>query len=205
MRKIPSLAVVALFFSAALFAAHGGSHSSGSHGGGSHGGSHGGGSHGGGSHGGGSHHGGGGHHDGGHHGGRHHGGWNHGGGHYWGWNQSYGWTGPSYWGGWWLPCDYDAGCGLVYDSEQEDWTMVEAEGSASLVLAIDPPDSVIYLEDHFLAPGQEVIGAGNGVPLAPGKHTITAARPGYQNKTVEIDVAPGESKQVELSLAKSGP
>ena len=83
--------------------------------------------------------------------------------------------------------------------------MVEAEGSASLVLSIDPPDSVIYLEDHFLAPGPEVDGAGNGVPLAPGKHTITVARPGYRDKTVEIEVAPGESKQVELSLEKAGP
>jgi hypothetical protein len=71
---------------------------------------------------------------------------------------------------------------------------------ARLLLSVVPGDAVVYLDDRFLGIAQEIGSAERGVPLAPGKHTISVSRPGFKTRTLEIDVASGESKTVEISL-----
>jgi hypothetical protein len=72
-----------------------------------------------------------------------------------------------------------------------------------LVLSVVPGDAVVYLDDRFLGIAQEIAGAERGIPLAPGKHTLSISRPGFKTRTMEFDVAPGESKTVEISLDNS--
>ena len=71
---------------------------------------------------------------------------------------------------------------------------------AKLALSIEPPDAVVYLDGHFLGTAAEVSGADRGVPLTPGKHTISVLRPGSKDRTEVIDVAEGETKRLEITL-----
>lgn len=81
-------------------------------------------------------------------------------------------------------------------------TTSPARQRARLLLSLQPPDAVVYMDDRFLGTAEEVGRADRGVPLAPGKHTITVSRPGFKARTLEIEVGPGESKKVDVSLEK---
>ena len=77
-----------------------------------------------------------------------------------------------------------------------------ARQRARLLLSVEPADAAVYLDDRFIGTAEEVGGTDRGLPLAPGKHTITVSRPGFKDRSVEIDVSAGESKKIELSLGK---
>jgi hypothetical protein len=67
------------------------------------------------------------------------------------------------------------------------------------MLSVQPADAAVYLDDRFLGTGEEVGGA-EGVPLTAGKHRIVVLRPGFKARKLEIEVAAGESKRVDVSL-----
>jgi PEGA domain. len=81
-------------------------------------------------------------------------------------------------------------------------TTSPARQRARLLLSAQPGDAAVYLDDHFLGTAEELGLADGGVPLIPGKHTITVSRPGFKSRTVEIDIARGEAKKVDVSLDK---
>jgi hypothetical protein len=150
------------------------------HGGSSHGGSHGTHSHGGGSHGG--------------HG---HGfGWHNHGGHH---------CGPSFhhWhhSGWWWP-SFSAGYPPYGDGPYDDPEYDQDDGLARLFLNVQPGDAVVYLDDELLGTAEEVSGAGSGIPLPAGGHTLEVARPGFQTQGLDFEVDDGEGKSVEVDLEK---
>ena len=66
---------------------------------------------------------------------------------------------------------------------------------------VSPGDAVVYLDDKFLGIAQEIDSLERGIPLAPGKHTVTVSRPGYQDKKIDVSVSPGETREVEITLA----
>jgi hypothetical protein len=81
-------------------------------------------------------------------------------------------------------------------------TTSPARQRARLLLSAQPGDAAVYLDDRFLGTAEELGRIDGGVPLTPGRHTITVSRPGFKSRTVEIDVARGEAKKVDVSLDK---
>ena len=79
---------------------------------------------------------------------------------------------------------------------------VAAPQQASLMFSVEPVDAAIYLDDQFIGIADELNGAAEGIPVRPGKHTIIASRPGFKSRTLEIDVAAGDSERVDVSLSK---
>ena len=227
-RTLGALLALALGIPAApLLAGHGGSHGSGSHGGGSHGGgSHGGGSHG--SHGGGSHgsRGGGSHHrgSGGSHGHGSHGHVHTGGD--WIFFSAPFWGGLGGWypdGGPYVeppPEEYvpedegaDAENAPAEDSPEDSQGNPNAPedrpdadlppaGGSLLTFSVEPEDAAVYLDGHLLGTGEEVARTLRGVPVAPGRHEIAVTSPGLREWTSEIEIVPGESRKIEVSLER---
>jgi hypothetical protein len=77
-----------------------------------------------------------------------------------------------------------------------------ARQRARLLVSAQPGDAAVYLDDHFLGSAEQLGRTDGGVPLTPGRHTITVSRPGFKSRTVEIEVARGEAKKVDVSLDK---
>ena len=86
-----------------------------------------------------------------------------------------------------------------------DRTEVRADGRSGrtrLRFKIEPSDAAVYLDDRFVGTGEEVGSVSAGVAIKPGKHKVTVSRPGFRDRTVEIDVASGGSETVEVELER---
>ncbi|HEU5250106.1 MAG TPA: PEGA domain-containing protein [Thermoanaerobaculia bacterium] len=78
----------------------------------------------------------------------------------------------------------------------------EAEQSDTrIVLEIQPADASVYLDDRFIGAASE-LGSDGGVAVAPGHHTLIVSRPGYRDRRVEVDVSPGETENVRITLER---
>ena len=41
-----------------------------------------------------------------------------------------------------------------------------------------------------------------GIVVSPGKHSVTVSRPGYRDRTADVQVEAGKTERVQLSLAR---
>src|SRR5580692_3086962 len=75
--------------------------------------------------------------------------------------------------------------------------------TAEVKLAVNPSRAAVFLDGLFVGHVGEFEGAGRGMLVAPGQHTIKIALPGYQ--TFETDINPTANQKVEIKteLAKS--
>jgi hypothetical protein len=73
---------------------------------------------------------------------------------------------------------------------------------ARLTIQAEPADAAIYVDDRFVGTADELASMEHGIVVAPGKHTVTVSRPGYKDRTSEIEVAAGHTETVRLTLAK---
>ena len=71
-----------------------------------------------------------------------------------------------------------------------------------LRLTIEPSDAAVYVDNRFVGTAEEVDSLEQGVSISPGRHTVTISRPGYREKTSEIEVREGETGQLEVSLSR---
>jgi len=71
-----------------------------------------------------------------------------------------------------------------------------------LRLHVEPADAAVYVDDHFVGTAEEVGSLERGIAVSPGKHTVTASRPGYRDRSVDVEVGPGESQPVEVALER---
>jgi hypothetical protein len=88
------------------------------------------------------------------------------------------------------------------DLREEEWRQSRPRHGARLLLVIRPADAAVYLDDRFIGTAEEVGGPDQSVPLSAGKHSITVSRPGFKDKTVEVEVLAGEVKRVDVTLDK---
>ena len=93
--------------------------------------------------------------------------------------------------------------------ESEAWrdskpdTRVEAElETARLRVRAEPSDAVVFLDDRFVGTAGEISSLSRGVSVSPGKHTVTVSRPGFKDRTVEIEVDDDETKEIEIRLSR---
>lgn len=71
-----------------------------------------------------------------------------------------------------------------------------------LHLKVEPSDAAVYLDDRFIGTAEEVNSLDRGVAVSPGRHTVTISRPGFQERSKQIDVKSGDNPSLELSLEK---
>ncbi len=86
-----------------------------------------------------------------------------------------------------------------------DATVRTPEGAVPrgrLRLHIEPPDAAVYLDDRFLGTAEEVSSLERGVAVSAGKHTVTVSRPGFKDRSKDVEVKEGESERVELTLER---
>lgn len=71
-----------------------------------------------------------------------------------------------------------------------------------LRLDVEPRDAAVYLDGEFLARASELQRLHGALPVAGGVHTVEVVRPGYESRTVEVDVAAGKPARVEIVLVE---
>lgn len=73
---------------------------------------------------------------------------------------------------------------------------------ARLLLRVRPSDAAVYLDDRFIGTAEEVNAIERGVPVSPGKHTVTISRPGFKDRSKNVEVQEGRSERLELDLER---
>ena len=72
------------------------------------------------------------------------------------------------------------------------------ERAGRLRLSVQPEDASVYIDGAFRGSGRE---AGS-LRLAPGRHRIEIVRPGYRTSEQEVEVAPGETTPLSVTLER---
>ena len=84
--------------------------------------------------------------------------------------------------------------------EEEPEQRYEAyAGVGTVRLAVRPEDASIYVDGAFHGTG----GAASAVALPPGRHRIEVVRPGYRTVERDVDVAAGETAEVDVELERN--
>ncbi|HEY6065310.1 MAG TPA: PEGA domain-containing protein, partial [Thermoanaerobaculia bacterium] len=78
----------------------------------------------------------------------------------------------------------------------------DAAAKTRLRLKVSPSDAAVYLDDRFIGTAEEVNSLERGVAVSPGRHTVTISRPGFRDRSRQIEVTAGDSPSLELSLEK---
>jgi PEGA domain len=71
-----------------------------------------------------------------------------------------------------------------------------------LTIQAQPADAAVYVDDRFVGTADELSSMDRGIVVSPGKHTVTVSRPGYRDKSSEVDVGAGKSESVKVSLER---
>lgn len=77
-----------------------------------------------------------------------------------------------------------------------------SQSAARLRLRVEPADAAIYLDDRFVGTAEEINSLGRGIAVSVGKHRVTVSRPGYADRTVDVEVVAGESEELEIELKR---
>jgi len=67
---------------------------------------------------------------------------------------------------------------------------------------VQPGDAAVYLDDRFAGTGEELSTLARGLSVSPGPHRIVVSRPGFSSDASMVDVGPGSTEKVEISLEK---
>jgi hypothetical protein len=111
-----------------------------------------------------------------------------------------------FWGGlgWWYS---DCVAGDVFpeyapfDDEDPDAGEEAPESAGSrLIFDVEPEDAVVYVDGRLLGTADQVGGSLRGVPVEPGRHTLDVLRPGYRGWSKEIEIGPGATRSVGITL-----
>lgn len=73
---------------------------------------------------------------------------------------------------------------------------------ARLRLRVEPTDAAVYLDDRFVGTAEEINSLGRGISVSAGKHTVTVSRPGFEDRTVEVEVDAGETEELKVELKR---
>jgi hypothetical protein len=73
---------------------------------------------------------------------------------------------------------------------------------ARLRWKVTPDDAAVWVDDKYLGTADELSARPRGTLMAPGKHTVTVVRPGYESRTVTVEAEAGEAVDVVVELEK---
>ncbi|MGQ9495505.1 MAG: PEGA domain-containing protein [Thermoanaerobaculaceae bacterium] len=74
-------------------------------------------------------------------------------------------------------------------------------GKAALRFTVEPPQAVVYLDGEFLGTGEELAQLVRAVAVEPGEHEVEVMAPGYESQKRELEVAAGQTLEVNLRLS----
>jgi hypothetical protein len=84
---------------------------------------------------------------------------------------------------------------------QEEWRGNSPAANARLLFHVRPSDASIYVDGRYIGKASE-LSPDTGIALAPGRHKIAVSAPGYRERLLEVDLARGESENVEVNLER---
>lgn len=76
------------------------------------------------------------------------------------------------------------------------------DADTRLRLSVEPADAAVYLDDRFVGTAEEINSLGRGISVSSGKHTVTVSRPGFEDRTVAIEVDAGETEELKIQLKR---
>jgi hypothetical protein len=89
-------------------------------------------------------------------------------------------------------------------SDVDAWRVRDVPGSSvhpsRLRIQVGPPDAAVYLDDRFLGTADDLSQQLQGLRVSPGRHVVTISRPGFRDRTVEVNVDPGKTETIDLEL-----
>jgi len=88
------------------------------------------------------------------------------------------------------------------DVRQEPPHSPSYDSRSHLKLHIQPADAAVYIDDRFVGTAGEVNSLERGIPVSPGKHTVMVSRPGYKDRSIDVEVGSGASEPVSLTLTR---
>jgi len=74
--------------------------------------------------------------------------------------------------------------------------------TATVKISVNPSRAAVFLDGLFVGHVGEFEGAGRGMLVAPGTHTIKIALPGYQTFETQINPLPNQKVEVKTDLVK---
>ena len=74
--------------------------------------------------------------------------------------------------------------------------------TSTVKIAVNPPRAAVFLDGMFVGHVGEFKGAGRGMLVSPGVHTIKIALPGYKTFETEINPQANQSVEVKTELVK---
>ncbi|MGH9679777.1 MAG: PEGA domain-containing protein, partial [Candidatus Acidiferrales bacterium] len=97
--------------------------------------------------------------------------------------------------------------GLVLDvqvnPERDTRFVYPKEKSSSIVrLNVQPDRAAVFVDDNFVGHVDEFYGVARGMILAPGKHQIKIAFPGYKTFETEVGLLPKQQFTIKTDLMK---
>lgn len=77
----------------------------------------------------------------------------------------------------------------------------EALAQGLLRISASPPDAAVYLDGEFLARADELARMHGALPVAVGRHVIEVVRPGFEGRSVDVQVDANEPAKVSIDLS----
>ncbi|HXM78084.1 MAG TPA: PEGA domain-containing protein [Thermoanaerobaculia bacterium] len=81
-------------------------------------------------------------------------------------------------------------------------TRPDGRDRSRLRITAEPSDAAVYLDDRFVGSADELASMERGIVVSPGKHTVTVSRPGYRDRTADVQVDAGKTESVKVSLSR---
>jgi len=77
---------------------------------------------------------------------------------------------------------------------------VQVPTGASLQFQVTPVQASVYLDGEFVGTGAELASLERGFTVAAGSHLLEVVAPGYEPRSVTLEVAAGDERQVVVEL-----
>lgn len=74
--------------------------------------------------------------------------------------------------------------------------------TAELKLTVQPGRAAVFLDDNYVGHAGELGGALHSLLVAPGKHRVRVALPGYQTFETDVALLAGQKSEVKTELVK---
>jgi hypothetical protein len=88
------------------------------------------------------------------------------------------------------------------EKRQESVEKRQESQDARLRLLVEPADAAVYLDDRFVGTAEEINSLRRGISVSAGKHTVTVSRPGFEDRTVAVEVDAGETEELKVELKR---
>jgi PEGA domain len=91
---------------------------------------------------------------------------------------------------------------LTVRMEKDPNARYPAKNAANLKLVVVPDRAAVFVDDGYVGHASDFGGAFRSMTVAPGKHKIRVALPGYHTFETDITLAAGQKSEIKAELVK---